>query len=157
MTRLDLGKWSFGVVLAAFSVACGGSAQSPTAVTVPPTTGGSTGSAQSSQDILGSWQAVSLIETGGHVVTIDEPTRFTADFTSDGRVALRADCNRCVGGYSTAGTGITVGPMACTKAYCSSAPLDTTFAMLVSDATAWTAAKDTLLLQGKAGLLTLRK
>jgi heat shock protein HslJ len=45
----------------------------------------------------------------------------------DGRLAIQSDCNRCTGG-ATAGTGVLdVGLLACTRAYCSSSPVDTQF------------------------------
>ena len=86
-----------------------------------------------------------------------EPERFTAEFGADGRVSLRADCNRCSGGYTATTGALAVGPMACTRAYCSSAPLDMTFTMLVGEATTWTAAKSSLELRGDSGVLRLRK
>ena len=81
----------------------------------------------------------------------------SAEFAANGRVSLRADCNRCSGGYIATTGALTVSPMACTRAYCSSAPLDTTFTMLVGQATVWTASNGSLELRGESGVLRLRK
>ena len=113
--------------------------------------------AQGRLGLVGTWQLVSVTEKGNASVTVGEPERFTAAFGADGRVSLRADCNRCSGGYTATTGALTVGPMACTRAYCSSAPLDLTFTMLVSEATTWTAAKSSLELRGDSGVLRLRK
>ena len=157
MTRQAIATRSAGLVLLLATVACGGSAQKLTAPTLPPMEGGGTLTAQGSLGLVGNWQLVSLTESGHASVDVAEPERFTAEFGPDGRVSLRADCNRCSGGYTATKGALTVGPMACTRAYCSSAPLDTTFAMLVSEAKAWTAANGGLELRGDSGILRLRR
>ena len=157
MTRQAFAKRAAGLVLAVATVACGGAAERLTAVALPPTENGGTATSQGRLALVGTWQLVSLTETGHASSNVGEPERFTAEFGADGRVSLRADCNRCSGGYTATGDALTVGPMACTRAYCSSAPLDTTFTMLVSGATAWTAANDSLELRGEAGVLRFRK
>src|SRR5262249_23286517 len=88
----------------------------------------------------GVWRLATLRPAGQTEVTIANPDLFTAEFTAQGRVSLRADCNRCAGGYRAGRTSLTVGPMACTRAYCvATAPLDSTFEALVSGAETWSA------------------
>lgn len=96
------------------------------------------GSASAAGLPTGTWRLVTLKASGQTEVSIAQPELFTAEFGADGRVSLRADCNRCMG-LHTAGSGtLTVGPMACTRAYCvGTAPLDTTYASLVSSAQTW--------------------
>ena len=150
-------KLMTGCTLALTVAACGGSAGSLTSSTTPPleTGGGSTSQARSG--LVGDWQLVTLTETGHASMAVSEPQRFTASFRSDGLVSLRADCNRCTGGYTATRGTLAVGPMACTRAYCSSAPLDTTFASLVQGATTWTATDGRLELRSDAGVLGLRR
>jgi heat shock protein HslJ len=157
MTRQSLAQTGVGLVLMAAAVACGGSAERLTTSSPDPAAAGGSASAPAPLDLVGSWQLVSATPTGQNAIDAGEPGRFTADFATDGRVSLRADCNRCAGGYTATTGGLTVGPMACTRAYCSSAPLDTTFTMLVSDATAWTVTNGRLELRGDSGVLRLRK
>ena len=92
----------------------------------------------------GTWRLVSLRETGQDEVRIADPGAFTAVFGDDARVQLKADCNRCVAGYTArSGGSLTVGLMACTRAYCTAtAPLDSTFANLVAGAQAWSSPDD---------------
>ena len=157
MTRQDLAKRGAPLVLLMATVACGGTAERLAAPTPPPADLGSTVTAQGRLGLAGAWQLVSVTATGQAAVSVGEPERFTAEFGAEGRVSLRADCNRCTGAYTATTSALTVGPMACTRAYCSSAPLDTTFTTLVGGATTWTAEKSSLELRGDSGLLRLRK
>jgi heat shock protein HslJ len=146
---------SLGLMLGA--AACGSTAGNLSLPTPPLDAIGGGATSQDRASLLGDWQLVTLTESGRPSVVVAEPQRFTASFGADGLVALRADCNRCSGGYSAQGGKLTVGPMACTRAYCSSAPLDTTFASLVMASTTWTAANGSLELRSDAGALKLRR
>ena len=157
MTRKTLAQIGVALVLTAAATACGGSAERLVTSPADPAQAGGSATTQTPVDLVGSWQLVSATPTGSATIDAGEPGRFTAEFSADGRVSLRADCNRCSGGYSATTSALTVGPMACTRAYCSSAPLDTTFAMLVSDATAWTVTNGRLELRGDSGVLRLRQ
>ena len=54
----------------------------------------------------------------GSQVTPDDPERYTVQFSRDGRVAVRADCNRGVGTYDRRGQSLAVSVRALTKAAC---------------------------------------
>ena len=103
----------------------------------------------------GTWRLVSLQEKGQAEVPIAQPERFTAEFAAGGRVHLRADCNRCAGSYNADGGRLSVGAMACTRAFCTeTAPLDETFTVLVGRAQTWVADGDRRLeLSSDAGRL----
>ena len=146
-----------GLALGLGITACADSTGNLTAPTPPPGTGGSGASSQDGSSLVGSWQLVSLTEAGKATVNVPAPERFTATFGSDGQVSLLADCNRCAGSYKSQGSGLTLGPMACTRAYCQSAPLDTDYAGLVSQATTWSSAGGTLELRCDAGVLEFRR
>jgi heat shock protein HslJ len=106
-------------------------------------TGGSTTSVAASIP-AGTWRLASLRESGHDEVSVADPGTFTAVFGDDGRVQLKADCNRCVAGYTARSNGsLTVGLMACTRAFCTAtAPIDTTFANLVAGAQTWSSPDD---------------
>jgi heat shock protein HslJ len=150
-------KIGMGLALSLGAVACADSTGNLTAPTPPTGTGGSGASSQDPAGLAGSWQLVSLAQTGQAPVRVSSPDRFTAAFGQDGQVSLRADCNRCSGSYKVKGAGLTVGPMACTRAYCQSAPLDTQYAGLVSQATKWSSAQGGLELSCDSGVLVFRK
>ncbi len=66
----------------------------------------------------GTWQLRSMrTETGGTFVP-EDPSRFTVEFTADGKILARADCNGCGGNYTMSGENLTVGPMICTLIAC---------------------------------------
>jgi heat shock protein HslJ len=150
-------KIGIGLALGLGVAACADSTGNLTAPTPPTGTGGSGAASQDPSGLMGSWQLVSLAQTGQAPVHVASPDRFTALFGQDGRVSLRADCNRCSGGYKAKGAGLIVGPMACTRAYCQSAPLDTQYAGLVSQATKWSSAQGGLELSCDSGVLVFRK
>jgi len=124
-----------------------------------PSLGGSS-TAVSASIPAGTWRLVSLRENGHDEVRIADPGAFTAVFGDDARVQLKADCNRCAAGYTARKDGsLTVGLMACTRAFCTAtAPIDTTFASLVAGAQTWSSPDDGHLeLVSNTGVLRLQR
>lgn len=142
--------WALG------AVACGGSAP-PTQPTLPPFDPPGSSATAPRPGLLGIWQLVSLSEAGHGALNVAQPELFMLEFNAAGRASLRADCNRCSAAYETKGGGLTVGLMACTRAYCASAPLDSKFVTLVAQATAWRSVERGLELRSEAGVLQLRE
>jgi heat shock protein HslJ len=101
----------------------------------------------------GTWKLGTLQRVDWSVVTIEDPSRFTAEFGSDGQLAVRADCNRCGASYQSAGGTLSVGLMACTLAYCPSAPLDSEYAGLLQGAQSYDSSGETLTVRGPGGTL----
>ena len=76
----------------------------------------------------------------------------------DGRTAVGADCNRCNGPASVSGSRLIIGPaLACTRAFCQSAPFDGAFLRILTGETTATVVGDTLLLRSERGTLRFRK
>jgi heat shock protein HslJ len=69
----------------------------------------------------GLWQ-LSTLETAAGTLPA-EPGVYTAEFRTDGTLSVRADCNRCSAGYSASDAALSIGPLACTRAYCGSESL----------------------------------
>lgn len=59
--------------------------------------------------------------------------RFNVTFAAD-RLDAVADCNTCSGAATLSGSTLTVGALACTRAACASAPVDTRFTSVLSGA-----------------------
>lgn len=145
-----------GIPLLAGMTACAGSGDLPFGPMTPDGGSAASGILPTASELQGLWRLERLAKVGQAPVEPSASDRFSAEFTSD-RVLLVADCNRCSGSY-TAGAGtLSVGPMACTRAACQSAPLDTDFAMLVSGAEHWLIAGGQLALQADNGVLLLRR
>jgi len=88
----------------------------PTQQSPQPQTGTASdpGTPQSITDVT--WQWVSFT-TPVEQITVDAPDRYTIQFGQEGRVAVRADCNRGTGRYTvTADRWITISPLALTRA-----------------------------------------
>ncbi len=105
----------------------------------------------------GLWKLGTLQRADWSVVTIEDPEKFTAEFGSDGQVSVRADCNRCGASYESAGGTLSLGLMACTLAYCASAPLDTEYASVLQGAQSYDDSGDALTIRGPGGTLQFHR
>jgi heat shock protein HslJ len=122
-----------------------------------PTMGGSK-AAVSNSIPGGTWRLVAIREKGSDRVTVVDPQAFTVEFGADGRVQLRADCNRCSATYTAGSRNLAVGLMACTRAFCvATTPADTTFTALVGSAQTWTVSNDVLELASDGGALRFQR
>jgi heat shock protein HslJ len=99
------------------------------------------------------WKLQSLVRADSSQATINDPSLFTISLADDGALQVRADCNRASGRFTTSGSAISVGPMASTKAYCASAPIDTEFLTLLSGENAVSTSGATLQLSSSRGTL----
>ena len=131
---------------ATFSVACDESMAAPS-----PTSQ----SAAAASVTEGVWKLQSFQRVDSTIVPVPDPDRFTIEIAPDGRLAVRADCNRCSASYSQSSGALRVGPaMACTKAFCSTtAPFDEQYTAALSDATLVRATATSLEFVSSAGVL----
>ena len=99
------------------------------------------------------WRLRSLEPAGGIEVAPPAGT-FTIRFRPpQGRLEIQADCNGCSGTYDLDGDDLVVRPVACTRAFCPSAPFDTEFVRLAQAATRAQRADGGLVLTSPAGKL----
>ena len=67
----------------------------------------------------GRWELVAIRSMDDRVLAPGEPGLYTLSFEGDGRLTVRADCNRGRGTWSSAGPGqVRLGPLATTRAMC---------------------------------------
>ena len=98
------------LLLAAAFVACATSGDVTHDVTTEVANGALSGT---------TWQLVGFEGGDGAVVTPDDGAKYTLDFQRDGRLAVRVDCNRGSGTWSSDGPSqIRFGPLALTRAMC---------------------------------------
>ena len=100
------------------------------------------------------WKLESLANADGTSVTIENPDAFTAFFANDDRLHVQADCNVCNGSFASEDASIAVSLLACTKAYCFSAPLDTDYTSVLQGVTTIAAGDGKLLLSSPDATLT---
>ena len=135
-----------GVVAVVFLTGCGGAHETtgsdPSPTLAPP-------SVELLQD---AWTLVSLRDAEGSAEGI--PTGgFVADFGVDGDLYIEADCNVCSAAYRAEDEGAVevIGPIPCTLAYCSTAPLDTRFLRVLQGARTWSIQEGVLQLSSPDG------
>jgi heat shock protein HslJ len=112
------------VLLAACGLAaCSSADLSPTSPSSLP--GESSAALESAANVT--WRLESFRDAQGRPVALPAGAIFSIAF-SDGRVAVQSDCNRCTASAVIAGDSVDIGlTMACTRAFCSSSPVDGQF------------------------------
>jgi heat shock protein HslJ len=82
-----------------------------------------------------------------------EPGLYTLRLESDGALRARSDCNRCAGRYTLSGSSITVGPLACTRAFCGDTSLDQPYTAALQSARTVDGDAERLVVSGAEGTL----
>jgi heat shock protein HslJ len=102
------------------------------------------------------WRLRSIQRPDGTVVGLPSAV-YTAEFGADGRLGVRADCNRCGGGYTAADGRLQVSVLACTRVFCPTAPLDTEFAATLEAGRSYAVDDRILTIHGDRGTLTFER
>ena len=86
---------------------------------------GDTGVLPSTGDLTGQeWQLTLITKSDGNI-TINDPTRYTLTFNSDGTANVMADCNANIMTYTLGeGNALTITPGISTMAFCGPGSLD---------------------------------
>jgi heat shock protein HslJ len=102
------------------------------------------------------WRLRSIQRPDGAVVALPSAV-FTAEFGADGRIGVRADCNSCGGGYEAADGHLQVSPLACTRVFCQSSPVDTDSALTLEAGRSYDVDDHILTIHGDRGTLTFER
>ena len=141
-------RFNAALIAAVSLTACQGSSPSaPSALPTPPV-----GALTIETNAV--WKLQSLVRADSSGATIKDTSLFTMILADDGTLQVRSDCNRAMGGYTTSGTVISIGPLASTKAYCASAPIDTEYLALLGGDSTVSIFGPTLQLSSPRGTLT---
>lgn len=103
--------------------------------------------------IEGSWDLRSYQFAGGPVGTVSEFGSYTAEFTPDGHLSASADCNRCSSSYSAAESGLEIGALACTRAYCGETSLFDDYVAALDGANGFERSSSSLVIRHPGGSL----
>ncbi len=87
----------------------------------------SQGSSRDSSLAGSRWQLVQIQSMNDEVLTPLAVEIYTLEFEADGRLLLRADCNRASGSWQQDGSGLSLGQVAVTRAMCRPRSLDSRF------------------------------
>jgi heat shock protein HslJ len=109
-------------------------------------------------DIIGGIWKIRSIETyAGSVIGVTNTAGYTVSFGDGGKLAARADCNQCAGTYSISGDSLTVGALACTKAFCGSSSYDALFLDILTNATTFGVQGIELTIESPKGALRMNQ
>ena len=101
------------------------------------------------------WQSTQL--AGSERIVPDAPERYTIEFQPDGRVQLRADCNRGGAGYAAgANRSLSMTPAATTKMGCPSGSKGTEFVRQLAEVTSYDFVDGNLVLTRKSNAGAMR-
>lgn len=137
-----------GVAVVVGMTACASSPTGPSAVTSKSDLG----------SLRGDWSLVSLAEAGASPSPVPSGA-FAAGFGGDGDLFIEADCNVCSAAYAAEADGSleVLGPIPCTLAYCTTAPLDVRFVGLLAASTGWRVEGSSLELTSAQGTLVFQR
>jgi heat shock protein HslJ len=102
------------------------------------------------------WQLEAIERDSGEIVTVDDPSRYTARFGEDGRATVRSDCNVCAGTCHLDKNALVIGPLACTRAACPPGSLHSACEAALSTVSGFTVSDGTLVLAFSGGRLRYR-
>lgn len=105
---------------------------------------------------VGSWSLQSFDLAGGQSVLVPDPESYLLELREDGGAHVRADCNRCNGSYSSSGTNLSMGLLACTRAACPPGSLDTDYLRALGAAASFVTSGSELLVLYPEGALAFR-
>jgi len=117
---------------------------------------GTTGPSTASR-LEGNWSLAAFELAAGGVETVSDPQSYTIQFTAEGRLGMRADCNRCASAYEAHGLDLSIGdPMACTRAFCGTESKSAAFIRAVAGASSYQRNGQSLFLYYEGGRLRLQ-
>lgn len=109
------------------------------------------------EQLAGTWTLVGQ-QRPGEAEIPPPPGVFFRMELADGRAAITADCNRCSGPGTVGDSSVTIGPtLACTRAFCASAPADDIFLRLLAGESSATLDGDRLTLRSERGVLRFQR
>jgi heat shock protein HslJ len=146
-SALRLVRFHTALAAAVSLAACSGTVTRPSQVPAAPV-------ASLAIETSAVWHLRSLAIADGSVLPIENPSLFTLMLTDDGKISTRADCNRASGAYRISGNTLSIGPIASTRAYCATAPVDQQFLMLLGGENMVTTSDSALQLSSPRGTLT---
>jgi len=115
--------------------------------------GGSTSPTPAEAVLAKTWRLQTIERSGAASVVVTEPDRYTLRLEATGLASVRADCNRCGGGYSLVGPRLRVESMACTLVGCPPDSLDSAYLSVLGGETQVSSDGATLALTSSRGVL----
>lgn len=86
--------------------------------------------------VVWQWQGTQMMDDT--VVTSPDPSRYTLEFSADGKLVVQADCNRAFGSFETDGAKLDIKALGMTRMACPEGSMDVAFVQNLNDAVAHT-------------------
>jgi heat shock protein HslJ len=99
------------------------------------------------------WRLRAARASDSGTVTGLNPDRYTVQFSDSGQLSARADCNVCTGGYVGRKRSLTIGALACTRAFCGPDSQGTRYSGILAGAELYEVTGETLTLVSPTGIL----
>ena len=100
------------------------------------------------------WKLEAIERAGNPAIQVPNPEVYTLILGNDGRITVRADCNRCTTTYTLSGDTVKIGHLDCTTNFCTLASLDGNYAAALEGDSTISISESHLLL--RRGAVTLR-
>ena len=100
------------------------------------------------------WKLEAIERAGNPTIQVPNPEVYTLIMGNDGRITVRADCNRCTTTYTLSGDTVKIGHLDCTTNFCTLASLDGNYAAALEGDSTISISDSHLLL--RRGAVTLR-
>ena len=145
-----------GIVLSSVAlVACSNDVTGPTApgdasIEAPP-------AAVQAPAAQATWTLRYLSTTAEGEIDLPSDAAFTLLLRNDGTLSAGADCNDWFGDYSMTDDSITIERIGCTRAFCSSSPVDTHYTALLTGTSTVDVTGDQMTLTSQRGTLRFSK
>jgi heat shock protein HslJ len=108
-------------------------------------------------DLVGQvWKWLEFNSPSGERIVVDDPNRYTIEFTSDGTVRVQADCNSGNGVYRIEGSNMDIQVQALTRAFCPPGSLSDQYIQWLNEVAIYRVEGDNLSMDLPADSGTLR-
>lgn len=102
------------------------------------------------------WKWLEFTSPSGEKIVVDDPNRYTVEFTSDGTVRVLADCNSGSGTYTADGSNLNIEVQAMTRAFCEPGSLSDPYVQWLNQVAVYKVEGEDLLMDLPADGGTLR-
>jgi heat shock protein HslJ len=102
------------------------------------------------------WKLESIERVGSPTITIPNPEQYTLRLEEGGRASVRADCNSCTGRYTLDGSALSMGAVACTRAFCGLGSFDGNYAAALENVRSVSVTGNQMVISGTGFTLRFR-
>ena len=103
------------------------------------------------------WKLEAVATAADGTTTTVDSERYTVEFGEEGRLLARADCNVCAATYEGRSRSLSVGSLACTRAFCGAESRGDDYVAILEEARLYEVTGDTLTIVSRNGILYYKR